>query len=632
MQQVTANSSRCQTRQGVLLLNPPIGDTRGPYLAIPQLAGYLKSRKIPVYAKDLATAFYKNLLTSRSIARGAAYVHERFRELNGASELIYPQLMEYSFLVRLLAEYPKHRGDIRFLTTPFADFNDIRESGIADYLLLLTSMPTYPEILMTSKQVMDPSKFYPYSSKEIIKAIKDTSSFTPIYRQLISEVVNEYSPRIVGFSLYFGHQIIPTFQMAAMLREMDPDVHITMGGPAISLFFREISNPDIFGWVDSLVLDDGEVPLERMYERLDDPLANVEDIPGVITCEGGQIVKTAPEPPPLMIDMPPPDFTVLDLDAYFQPREKIVMPLRISRGCPWQQCAFCRTSHPLCRETQTPDSDFVFEQLRRVYLDQGGRRFFFSTESADPHVLKKVAKRLLQESMKIKWFTHTRVAKSLTAEMGSLYARSGCSYLAVGVEAMSDRLLSLMRKGTTTRLIRSVFSDIGRTLPLSVYMMVGFPTETWAEALDSYESLQKLKSNGFIRSIFYTLFTLQQDSAVMKTPEEFGISAIDIDPDADLSPDVIGFQGEGMSREEAFELYLEFFNRETYGGSTIGAIDSIHLSGKKTEVRFDLSEIRRLSAGQWGVLAMPFAKWAKEYAPREVKMFPRSSQPQRVGK
>lgn len=66
------------SRDGIFLIHPPFTDSRGPYVAIPQLAAYLHSRKIPVKAADLGAAFLKHLLTPDSHRQGRGPCRKAF--------------------------------------------------------------------------------------------------------------------------------------------------------------------------------------------------------------------------------------------------------------------------------------------------------------------------------------------------------------------------------------------------------------------------------------------------------------------------------------------------------------------------------------------------------------------------
>lgn len=601
-------------RDGIFLIHPPFTDSRGPYVAIPQLAAYLHARQIPVKAADLGAAFLRRLLTPAAIARGRAHAARRFRELNQKPRLSVSRCIEYQVLVRILREFPMHAGTVNWLSTPFADFSDIQhEAEARSYLLLLASIPYFPEIFLSDHHAVNPARFSPFSSRQLLAAAGDDTPYTRIFSQILKEAWPSSPPRIAGFSVVFTHQIVPAFQMAAMIRTLDPGVHITMGGPSISIFFRKLANPDLFNLVDSLVLDEGELPLERLYHAtghsMDQAARPIHQIPGIICRRNGAVHKTAPGPAPDITDIPGPDPTIFDLDQYLVPRDRFTFPVGIGKGCSWQQCSFCRTGHPLCRKGQDLSGDRIFELIRRAGKDHGIRRFFFSTESADPLKLETLSRRITAEKLDLQWLTHTRVAKELTRDRCRLFSRAGCIRLAVGIESMSRRILSLMRKGITPALVTRVLDEINGSVPLNAYMMVGFPGETREEALSSFQAVKDFKRRGLLKDFSYSMFVIQQESAVFQRPEEFGITRMVADPDEDLCPDLAEFQGTGMDREEAFALYLEFLKTGIYTDTTSREITHVPLNGSTVPLAHSLERLRQAARTQWHSLVTPFGKW-----------------------
>jgi len=65
-------------------------------------------------------------------------------------------------------------------------------------------------------------------------------------------------PRLVGISLKWFHHVHRALAMAKILRRIDPEIRIVVGGNTASYFWRELSGYDC---IDHVVLGDGELPL-----------------------------------------------------------------------------------------------------------------------------------------------------------------------------------------------------------------------------------------------------------------------------------------------------------------------------------------------------------------------------------
>jgi hypothetical protein len=94
-----------------------------------------------------------------------------------------------------------------------------------------------------------------------------------------------------------------------------------------------------------------------------------------------------------------------------------------------------------------------------------------------------------------------------------------------GLEAASDRLLALMKKGVTVEQVARVtraFTEAG--IMVHAYLMYGFPTETAQETIDALERVRQLFAEGCVQSAFWHRFTATAHSPVGRQPELFGIT------------------------------------------------------------------------------------------------------------
>jgi radical SAM superfamily enzyme YgiQ (UPF0313 family) len=174
----------------------------------------------------------------------------------------------------------------------------------------------------------------------------------------------------------------------------------------------------------------------------------------------------------------------------------------------------------------------------------------------------------------------------------------------LGLEAYNNRLLQLMRKGTDTGVIDRVLSNLSWAgLPASAYMIVGFPTETEREALDSFEKLREMRRSGLIVDHHYNPFQIAPHSPVAMQPHAYGIERISTLPGMDLDPPVYRFEGTGMPRERVYQLGIfespmiaSLLPRNANGGSPLR---EVKFMGKKISLRDDLYGICSLLRSTW---------------------------------
>jgi anaerobic magnesium-protoporphyrin IX monomethyl ester cyclase len=573
----------------ILLLNPPFGAISKPYISIPVLAAYLRQRHVSVAAYDLDQAFYVRLLTTSHILSGLNFARERFLELNQKPVLEFAEAFEYFLLVKMLTESAHFKSEFEKLYYPFTDFSDIQQSRGAYFFIQMASLPYFPKFVHINPFFLG-SEYDSFSSADLLKASDEDDFYTRLYHQVITEeLLPRYNPRIIGFSVVFMNQIIPAFQCARIIKQHWPDVHITMGGPCISMHFREIQEKKLFQIVDSLVMDEGEIPLETLSAVLSAPQPDLTTVPGLAYLADDQIQFNPPAPSLNLEECPPPDFSVFELGRYLSPITDLLVPFRLSKGCPWQKCTFCRTNLPMCKYYQQPPVELMYQQLIHTIKTYDLSLIMFSDESADPLVLEYISQRLIEDKIPLKWMAHTRVANELTKQRCELYRQAGCFSLSIGIESFSDRILKLMRKGTSAKLIDQVLTEIDGIFSIKAYMIVGFPTETEEEVFSGFNKLQALCAKGLLKNYFYSTFLIIYGSDIWNNPTKYGISEMVIPEGSDLLPDIVFFTSSGMPREQAVRCGIEF--NQLFGISKY-LKKELSVNNQSVPIRYDLSQIR----------------------------------------
>jgi hypothetical protein len=147
-------------------------------------------------------------------------------------------------------------------------------------------------------------------------------------------------------------------------------------------------------------------------------------------------------------------------------------------------------------------------------------------EAAPPSLMKALALEIIRRRLTVSWWTNIRFERSFTDDLCRLLRASGCIAVSGGLEVASDRLLELIRKGTTVAQVARVcrhFTQNG--IMVHAYLMYGFPTQTAQETIDSLEVVRQLFAAGVLRSGFWHLFTMTAHSPVGMDPASFGVRA-----------------------------------------------------------------------------------------------------------
>ena len=190
----------------------------------------------------------------------------------------------------------------------------------------------------------------------------------------------------------------------------------------------------------------------------------------------------------------------------------------------WKQCTFCDVTLDYIARYERAPADLLVDRIEAMIAETGQTGFHFVDEAAPPAALKALAEALIERNVMITWWGNVRFEKAFTPELCALLARSGCVAISGGLEAASDRLLELMKKGVTVEQVARVtraFTDAG--VMVHAYLMYGFPTETAQDTVDALERVRQLFAEGCIQSAFWHRFAATAHSPIGKQPALFGI-------------------------------------------------------------------------------------------------------------
>jgi radical SAM superfamily enzyme YgiQ (UPF0313 family) len=122
-----------------------------------------------------------------------------------------------------------------------------------------------------------------------------------------------------------------------------------------------------------------------------------------------------------------------------------------------------------------------------------------------------------------------------------------------GIESGNDRILKLINKGTNKNDIEKVLTDSHTVRIKNVaYTIVGFPTETKEDFIDTIKFLKKNQEN--IDLVSVSVFGLQKGTVIYNNPNKFGITKIIEEERTVLEPKLTYEVKEGLSQSEANKL------------------------------------------------------------------------------
>jgi anaerobic magnesium-protoporphyrin IX monomethyl ester cyclase len=311
--------------------------------------------------------------------------------------------------------------------------------------------------------------------------------------------ITALKPRLVGFSLTTASFARAT-SMGQELRDvLGPTTHMTAGGPLATSLGDSLLNNPAWGFLDSAVRGDGEVPIVKLFETLiwDGDLNSVPSL----------CYRTGP-----VVACNPPAGAANDLNRFLLPsRDQIHGPHRTariatSRGCT-SRCSFCNAPNAANRlvgkvwRGRSPVN--VVDEMEALYCTLGVRDFeFVDSTFEDPggtawakQRVANIARLILERKLDITFGCCVQAQNWHDEDLWliRLLRRAGLQRILVGVESGSAETLKRWLKKATP-------GDNLRTIQLfrstSVYVNMGFIM------FHPHSTRQELAENiAFLRSV-----------------------------------------------------------------------------------------------------------------------------------
>jgi len=551
----------------VALVFPPQGHFTQPYLSLPSLTAYLRANGVPdVWQLDENIAAYDWFLSRERLERSLARIQApaRLAELEAKPELVFSDMERYQTLSEIALigdEVAASIEEAKRVLRSKEDFYDYERylwaGRTVEQGLRLFSQEFAPTRLTAHGFVM---RYRVERSREIVAALTDEreNPYIEFFREQTLPRLQEIDPDLVGISITFPSQAIPALTLARLIKAWKPSVHITIGGGLMAYVAEKLSKQDaLWTLIDSIVLLEGERPLLHLCEVVQGKRA-LADVSNLIyrEAESGEVKKT-PQIDPLDIKtLPTPDFDGMPLTSYFSP--ELVLPLAATRGCYWGKCVFCTLYTVIGPGYRGRTIEQTVEDMRVLQAKYGANSFYLAIEDLPPNMAKRFPEAILEAGLKVNWWCDARLEHDVfTAETCRLMAQSGCKRIAYGYESSSQRVLTAMCKGIDPEKSLELIKNTHEAgISVTLYAMVGFPTETREEARATLRTI--LANQRYVQEVSVRVFYLDESSEIFRRRSEFDIVEIYPDPDADLQVYYDFKTGSGMSRAEARQTYLEF--------------------------------------------------------------------------
>lgn len=538
-----------------LLIFPPGWTPFSPYLALPILKGSLEEYGINIEIRDENIEFYDYIFSKKYLSEAYFKCLKMFKEISNDENRDNDLYFKYSKAIMLkdsIENIELAKSILRSKEFYILEKRDFAWNVLKDALYLINM--SYEGLKIEFNRI----KLY-YSEKrtnELMESIidEDRNPFIKYFKDNIIKEINNSEINFIGISVTGSSQLIPAITLAKLIKENCKLVkHIMLGGNLITRLISDINTEhEIFRYIDSVIVYEGEVALRLLIEAINND-CSIENIPNICYIRDGKIIKNKVitiECKELSI----PNFDGFSLEKYFVPQ--VTLPLYTSRSC-FNKCAFCTIPYATTGKYRTLPVEKVYEMMTKLSAKYNTNLFTFVDETFEIKRMIELAKKIIDGKAKFHWYCETRFSPYINTENTNILYEGGCRKIQFGLESYNQRVLDKMKKNIKLEWIEpSIESCLKSEIAIHLFFMIGFPTESEEEAINTLRFTNKIlqrsctKYNNRFSTRGFGTFGLDKHSHVWMNPDKYNIEII---PDEinDLSLQRNYISKEGLTQQEA---------------------------------------------------------------------------------
>lgn len=543
----------------ILIITPPFTQLNTPYPASAYIKGFLNTKNISAFQMDLGIEVILEVFSKKGLTQlfSSKTLHPSSNTqrifslkddyiktidsviafLQGKNPSLARQICAGNFLPEAARFDQLDDMEFAFGSMGIQDkakhFATLYLEDLSDYIVACVDenfgFSRYAERLGRSANSFD--ELYAH-------LLEEPTYIDTIALKILNKRIAEVAPKLICFSVPFPGNLYSAFRCARAIKANFPDLKIAMGGGFPNTELRDLNDVRVFEFFDFITLDDGELPLELLYDFIEhSPIISDAKFKRTFLLENNEVVykNNTLRADYKQSEVGTPDYSDLWLDRYISVIE-MANPmhslwsdgrwnkLTMAHGCYWGKCTFCDISLDYIKLYEPIAAALIVDRMETLIEQTGENGFHFVDEAAPPALMREVALEIIKRKLVVSWWTNIRFEKSFTADLCLLLKESGCIAVSGGLEVASDRLLALIKKGVTVEQVAQVtrnFTESG--IMVHAYLMYGYPTQTVQETVDSLEMVRQLFELGVLQSGFWHQFAMTAHSPVGMFPEEFGV-------------------------------------------------------------------------------------------------------------
>jgi len=375
-------------------------------------------------------------------------------------------------------------------------------------------------------------------------------------------VIKSYNPDLLGLQFYtFDNKFIK--EALSLTKRIRSGIKTVVGGPHPSAL-PDDTFASLDGSLDYLFRGESEAGFPRLLDCLDKGSRDFSGVPGLTWIENGKIRSN----PVIFVEdldsLGPPAWDLINPQTYPESQHGAffqnfpIAPIMVTRGCPYP-CTFCAGGVVSGKKIRKRSIEGVLNEIRYLKSDFGIREFHIIDDNftMDASYAKEFLKELKSLNLDMSWAVPNGVRmETLDEEMLRLMKETGLYIISLGIESGSDRILRLMKKGTTTARIRDRVRMIRASgIDIAGFFILGFPGETAESVKDTIKFATELD---LVRANFFTYLPFPGSESYQELKSAGELKSVDWDRFYFMNASYVP---EGMTRKELKRLQRLAFSK-----------------------------------------------------------------------
>ena len=292
----------------------------------------------------------------------------------------------------------------------------------------------------------------------------------------------------------FSYSLQNVYGLIRRIKE-NSSAPVILGGPHVSVAKDTVFNK---APMDFAIMHEGEETALDLLQRLETGLDDWASVPGLIwKKKDGQAVVNIGRPLVQDLDsLPYPDYDAFGIERYPCWNVRSI-PFITQRGCPYQ-CNFCSVPVSMGEKFRYRSPENTVKEMEHWYK-RGFRHFQINDDVFNirrDRVLE-ICRLIRQKGLDVTWELYNGIRVNVADEtLLRAMKEAGCVLVSFGCETGSPRIMKLIEKGCTLEQVKSAVQTTRKVgINCSVNFIVGHPTETREEAMETYRFAKSLPAN-----------------------------------------------------------------------------------------------------------------------------------------